>query len=240
VADRHDAADGGVAVTAIEPAARLTGVTRRYRDGGGAPAPALEGVSLDLAPGAITVLAGRSGSGKTTLLNLLAALDRPDEGSVRVLGHDLSSLSDGALADLRRTRLGLVYQRFHFVEHLPVWQNVGRRLVPAGVPARERRERARAILAELDVEFAIDRLPGQLSGGEQQRVALARALCASPDLVIADEPTSNVDAATGALLIERFTRLRASGTTLIVATHDPALLALADAHHVLEHGRIAS
>ncbi|HKQ62222.1 MAG TPA: ATP-binding cassette domain-containing protein [Candidatus Polarisedimenticolaceae bacterium] len=216
----------------MNAAIRLEAATRRYA------AFQLEPTSLAVAAGSWTVVTGRSGSGKTTLLNLMATLDRADGGRVFVLDHEVAAQSEAALSRLRRQRLGIVYQRFHFIDHLPVWQNVSCRWVPDGMSAAGRRERARKVLAELGLEALVDRRPRELSGGEQQRVALARALAPEPALLIADEPTSHLDAATGAMLAERLRRLHAGGATLVIASHDPALIEAADMRHTIDRGRI--
>jgi putative ABC transport system ATP-binding protein len=217
---------------------RIESVTRGYRHAGGSVGFRLHPATLEIASGTWTAISGPSGSGKTTLLHLLAGLDRPDEGRVWILGRELSGYSEAALSDLRREHLGFVHQGFHFIEHLRVWQNVAARLVPAGLPGAARRARAVAALGELGLESIADRLPRELSGGERQRVALARALCGRPSVLIADEPTSSVDARTGTAIVEHLGRLRVRGTTIVTATHDPALLAAADVRHVLEGGRI--
>ncbi len=193
---------------------------------------------MDILAGTWTVVTGRSGAGKTTLLQLLAGLDRPDTGRVCMFGRDITDDSEAALSGIRRKRLGIVYQQFHFIEHLPVWQNVSCRLVPTGLRARVRRERAEQVLGELGLCGTADRRPRELSGGEQQRVALARAVVDGPDVLIADEPTSNVDSVTGELIVDYLKRLQREGTTMIITTHDPALVALADHRYVMEGGRL--
>jgi len=186
------------------------------------------------------VLTGRSGSGKTTLLQLLAGLDRVDSGRQWMFGNDITDVSEAALAQIRRDRLGVVHQDLHLLDHLPVWQNVTCRLVPAGVAPRARRERARELLDRFGVGEYADRLPRSLSGGERQRVALARALVGDPDVLIADEPTSAVDADTAQGITRTLRELRDRGTTLVISTHDPALLEDVDRRHVLEAGRLTS
>ncbi len=225
-------------MTAAGPVLRTENATRQYAGSPGAPAFTLAATTLDILPGTWTVITGRSGAGKTTLLHLLAGLDRPDTGSVWLFDVEVSKYSDAALSEIRRNRLGIVYQRYHFIEHLPVWQNVSCRLVPAGVPGRIRRDRAERVLGELGLRECGDRLPRNLSGGEQQRVALARAVIGTPDVLIADEPTSDVDPGTGELIVEYLRRLRMRGTTIVVATHDPASVAGADRHYMMEGGRI--
>ena len=225
-------------MSAVEAVLRLEGATRRYAGGGRDPGFELTVPALSVDAGSWTVFTGRSGSGKTTLLQLLAGLDRADAGQQWMFGREITAVSEAALAGIRRDRLGIVYQDLHFVDHLPVWQNVTCRLVPAGVSARDRRERARTVLARFDVDTHLDRAPRLLSGGERQRVALARALAGDPDVLIADEPTSNVDGATAAGIVDALRELREAGTTIVLSTHDPALLEPADTRHVLEGGRL--
>ncbi len=218
-----------------EPVARLESVTRRYGAGF-----ALAPTTLGFPAASLTVITGRSGAGKTTLLQILATLDRPDAGTVRLFGRDVTREPESALSEIRRRRLGIVFQTFHFIEHLSVWRNVTSRLVPAGVGAAMRRERAARALAGLGLDAVLDRLPRELSGGELQRVAFARAVIDDPELIVADEPTSNVDAATGAVIADALAKRRAAGATLVIATHDPALVAVADRHVAVEDGRVSS
>ena len=222
-----------------EPIIRLQKVTKQYRSSSPEPAFALAPTSMEILAGTWSVVTGRSGAGKTTLLQLLAGLDRPDTGRISMFGRDITDDSEAALSGIRRTRLGIVYQQFHFIEHLSVWQNVSCRLVPTGLRARVRRERAEHVLGELGLRGTANRLPRELSGGEQQRVALARAVVDQPDVVIADEPTSNVDSMTGELIIDYLKGLQHRGTTMIITTHDPALVSLADHHYVMDGGRLA-
>jgi len=219
-----------------EPVARLEGVARRF-DKGGAPfelAPA----TLSFAAGTLTAVVGRSGAGKTTLLHLLAGFERADAGRIHLFGRDVTAASESALARLRREKIGIVHQQCVFLDHLPLWQNVACRLVPIGVPARERRARARAALERFGLEGKLERRPRELSGGEQQRAALARALIAAPRLLIADEPTAHVDAQTAAGIADLFSALRAEGVALVLATHDALLVARADATVELVEGRV--
>jgi len=205
----------------------LDQVTRSYAapgPGGRAGRFELAPTTLSIEPGSWTTISGRSGTGKTTLLNLLAGLDRPDSGRVWMFGRDVTDVPSGALSELRRRRVGIVYQDFIFLEHLSVWQNVSCRLVPTGVSAGERRERAEELLDTFGLAHAAMRRPRELSGGEQQRVALARALIDEPDVLLADEPTSSVDARTGASVVSFLESLRKKGTTIVVISHDPALM----------------
>ncbi len=222
-----------------EPIIHLQEVTKRYRASSGDPGFALAPTSMEVHRGTWSVITGRSGAGKTTLLQLLAGLDRPDTGRVSMFGGDITDHSESALSGIRRKRLGIVYQQFHFIEHLPVWQNVTCRLIPEGLRARERRERARQVLGELGLAGMGDRRPAALSGGEQQRVAVARAVIDRPEVVIADEPTSNTDVDTAEMIIEYFKQLQQLGTAIVITTHDPALVSLADHHYVMKDGALA-
>jgi putative ABC transport system ATP-binding protein len=225
-------------MTGADPIVRLEGVRRRFR---GVTALGGEGgVDLAVRAGSWTVITGRSGAGKTTALQLLAGLDRPDAGRVWMFGRDVTRDSEGARSELRRRRLGIVAQECRFIDHLSVWQNVTCRLVPDGVSGAKRRARAAAVLETLGLERCLDRRPSRLSGGERQRVALARAIVARPDLLIADEPTSDVDAETGTAVIACLRTLRADGATIVCATHDPLVLAEADTRVTLEHGTVST
>ena len=199
---------------------------------------ALRGVSLEVLSGEYVVVAGPSGSGKSTLLQLIGGIDVPSAGFVEILGTRLDALSDSELTRLRLTRLGFVFQRFHLLPVLTAQENVELPMAEAGVPSRERRERARSLLAYVGLEHRAVHRATQLSGGEMQRVAIARALANRPALLLADEPTGELDAATGDEILALFARLNADGTTLIVVTHDERLAAQAGrAIHMLD-GRI--
>jgi ABC-type lipoprotein export system ATPase subunit len=219
-----------------EPVAQVIGASRRHAAAGRA---ALAPTTLALERGTWTAVVGRSGAGKTTLLHLLAGLDRPDQGSVWLFGADVTSASESRLARLRRERIGIVPQPAAFLDHLPLWQNVACRFVPTGLSRRECRERARVALERFDLGDRLDRRPRELSSGEQQRAALARALVGAPELLLADEPTANVDAETAARIAELFAGLRARGTTLLVTTHDRTLAERADCRIRLVDGTIA-
>jgi len=225
------------------------GLTQRYRRApvrGVAPAPltVLDGVDLAVRRGEVVVILGPSGSGKTTLLGLLAGLDRPSEGEVELAGAALAGLDEDDRAALRADRIGFVFQGFHLVPTLTALENVMvplELLPPAKAPGREAAERiARELLARVGLADRLDHYPAQLSGGEQQRVGLARAFANEPDVLFADEPTGNLDRATGGEIADLlFERNRERGTTLVIVTHD---LTLAERAHRVVHlaaGRVA-
>lgn len=184
---------------------------------------ALRGLSLSVAEGDYVAIVGPSGCGKSTLLNLLGALDRPSRGAVRVRGQDVAQLNDRAATDFRLRSVGFVFQRFHLLPMLTAAENVALPMAEAGVSARERLARAAELLAYVGLGGRTAHRPTQLSGGEQQRVAIARALANKPALVLADEPTGELDARTGAEIIALFEQLNRDGTTLVVVTHDEEL-----------------
>jgi putative ABC transport system ATP-binding protein len=213
-------------------------VAKRFRRGDVAVA-AVDGIDLDIGPGELVALEGPSGSGKTTLLQLLGALDRPDEGSLLFEGRDLAGLSDGDLAHLRLRAFGFVFQQFNLIPTLSALENVEAVLAPAGVQGEELQQRAQSLLEEVDLGPRVDHLPSHLSGGEQQRVAIARALANEPRVILADEPTGNLDSKTGADVIDLLAGLAGRrGTTVVVATHDATLAARAPRRIAMRDGRI--
>jgi putative ABC transport system ATP-binding protein len=202
---------------------------------------AVDGVSLEIEAGEFVAIEGPSGSGKTTLLQLLGALDRPSEGVVAFEGRDLATLRDHELAELRLGAFGFVFQQFNLIPTLSAVQNVEVALAPAGVRGNALRERAEALLEEVGLAPRAGHLPAQLSGGEQQRVAIARALATEPRVILADEPTGNLDTATGADVIELLAGLAAQhGATVVVATHDAELASRAPKRLAMRDGRILS
>ena len=193
---------------------------------------ALRGVSVDVAQGDFLSIAGPSGSGKTTLLNLVGCIDAPDSGEITIGGTRVSTMNRDALAMFRRRNLGFVFQTFNLIPVLTAAENVSFALSLLGIGDREIRERTRAILAEVGLAGMEDRLPSRLSGGQQQRVAVARALVKEPSIVLADEPTANLDSATGETIVALMEEInRRDGATFIFSTHDPRVMGRA--HRVL-------
>jgi putative ABC transport system ATP-binding protein len=222
------------------PIISVSDVTRSYRLGERADGvQALRGLSFDVAPGEFVAIVGPSGSGKSTLLNLLGALDRPTTGAVRIDGRDVASLSDTQLARLRNSQIGFVFQQFHLLARTSAIDNVALPLVYAGVGPRDRSERARAALEAVGLGHRLDHLPTELSGGEQQRVAMARAVVTDPRIILADEPTGNLDTATGGDVMGLLERLNTErGAALIVITHDTDIAARAPRQIRLRDGLI--
>ncbi|WP_329380495.1 ABC transporter ATP-binding protein [Streptomyces sp. NBC_01716] len=234
------AAAVGTAGTA-EPMVRVTGLHRSYGTGAAA-VHALRGVSLTVPRGELIALKGRSGSGKTTLLNLVGGLDSPDEGRIVVDGTDLATLGESGLLALRRDRIGFIFQSFGLLPVLTAAENVGVPLRLRRADPREREDRVALLLTLVGLGDHAAQRPGELSGGQQQRVAIARALANRPALLIADEPTGQLDAETGLAVMELLRAVvRSEGVTALVATHDAQLLGLADRvveladGHLVEH-----
>jgi putative ABC transport system ATP-binding protein len=200
----------------------LTGITRTY-EVGGRPVHALRGVDLHIPDGDYIAIMGPSGSGKSTLLNLLGCLDRPTTGSYVLDGREVANLSDEDLSLVRRHKIGFVFQVFHLVPRLTAAENVALPLLFAGAPARERLEKAARALALVGLAERADHRPDQLSGGERQRVAVARATNMGPSILLADEPTGNLDTKNGREVIELLESMNRGGLTLIVVTHDPGI-----------------
>jgi putative ABC transport system ATP-binding protein len=224
---------------AAETLYEVRGASRFFRRGADV-VRALDGVDLDLVAGELVALEGPSGSGKTTLLQLLGGLDRPSEGTVRFEAQDLGSLGDRALAELRLRTFGFVFQQFNLIPTLTALDNVEASLAPAGVSDTDARSRSLALLEEVGLAERASHLPAQLSGGEQQRVAIARALVKEPRVILADEPTGNLDTATGADVVALLAGLAsAHGTTVIVATHDASLASMAPRRLSVRDGRVA-
>jgi len=216
----------------------LAGVSKVYP--GSPPVRALRGVSLAVAGGELAAVLGPSGSGKSTLLHLAGTLDRPTSGRVRITGLDVATLGDRALAGLRALDIGFVFQQFLLAEHASVLDNVADALLYAGVGIAARREAAAVALDRVGIGHKLRARPTQLSGGERQRVAIARAVAGTPAIVLADEPTGNLDQATGAAILDLLAQLNRAGTTIIVVTHDEAVAARMHRQVRMLDGRIVS
>ena len=223
-----------------ELAVELKDVKKTYRMGP-IEVPALRGINLQVAPGEFLAIAGPSGCGKTTLLNIIGGLDRADTGEGLVEGKNLQLLSSGELARLRLQRLGFVFQAYNLLPVLTALENAEFILLLQGVPAKKRKERVQKLFAEIGLAGLENRRPGALSGGQQQRVAVARAIVSEPALILADEPTANLDSVTATALLEVMEQLnRAHGTTFVYATHDPQVMDRAHRLIRLRDGQIVS
>jgi len=236
--------------TAVQPGVRPTidtnvvvsvrNVSRTYGQGHNA-VTALRDITLDARAGRLVAITGRSGSGKTTLLNLIGGLDSPTTGAIFVGGHDVARLTERARTELRRHQVAFIFQSFALLPTLSARENVALALHIAGVPARERARRARDVLTLVGLDERLDHRPFELSGGEQERVAIARALATKAPLILADEPTGELDTATGREIITLLSEVvHTQRVTVLVATHDPAVVAAADAAYRLTDGVLNS
>ncbi|MBQ0957965.1 ABC transporter ATP-binding protein [Ideonella sp. 4Y11] len=224
----------------MNPHVRLRGISRTYRLGA-VDVPALQEIDLDILPNRFTVISGASGSGKTTLLNLIGCIDRPEAGQLHIDGVDVLALSDNALSDFRARRLGFIFQTFNLVPVLSAYENIEYPLRLAGVPAAERRERVLELLEAVGLADRAPNRPGELSGGQRQRVAIARALASRPSLVLADEPTANLDSRTGAAILALMRDMqRRYHVSFVFSSHDPGLMEQADDSVQMRDGRIVA
>jgi putative ABC transport system ATP-binding protein len=213
-------------------------VTKSY--GSDPPVPALQGVTFLIRAGELVSIVGPSGSGKSTLLHLMGTLERPSSGRVSITGLDVAQMTDRELAAVRATRIGFVFQQFFLAEHATALQNVADGLLYAGIPAGERRERAAEALTRVGLGDRLSARPTQLSGGERQRVAIARALVGRPAIVLADEPTGNLDSATGQQIMALIDELNAEGATIVVITHEHEIAARFPRQISLLDGRVVA
>ena len=221
-------------------ALRVEGLSKSYAEGRERRV-VLQDVGFEVAAGECVALVGRSGSGKSTLLNLLAGIDRPDAGDVRIMGQSVTTMGEPELTLLRRRHIGFIYQFFNLISTLTVAENLALPLELNGLPSRERRERIAALLGKVGLTGRDGAFPDQLSGGEQQRVAIARAIIHDPALVLADEPTGNLDSQTGHRVLELLAHLfRDEGHTLILVTHSREVSAIADRTFAVDEGRLTA
>jgi putative ABC transport system ATP-binding protein len=223
---------------ATAPVVRLDHVSRVYHVGS-VPIPAVRDISLAIQPRMFSVVVGPSGSGKTTLLNMIGCIDVPDSGQIEVSGENVLRLSDNALADFRARNIGFIFQSFNLIPVLSAFENVEYPLLLLNVSPAERRRRTSAMLVAVGLEAQTKQRPNELSGGQKQRVAIARALVKEPALVLADEPTANLDSATGTAIVTLMRRMQEQfHTSFIFSTHDPRLMAEADQTFSIRDGQL--
>jgi putative ABC transport system ATP-binding protein len=233
---KMDLRESEAAAGANAAVVRLRQVAKTYRSGA-IDVAALKGISLDIPSHRFSVVIGASGSGKTTLLNLIGCIDSPSSGSIEVCGQNIAELADDEVSDFRARNIGFIFQTFSLVPVLSAYENVEYPLLLVGTPEAERRTRTLAMLEAVGLAGQARQRPNQLSGGQRQRVAIARALVKGPQVVLADEPTANLDSETGASIIELMRRVQVqSHTTFIFATHDPQLMSHADETYAIRDG----
>ena len=224
--------------TASAPVVLLTKVAKTY-DAGAVQVRALRGVSLSIRAQRFSMIVGPSGSGKTTLLNLIGCIDAPSSGRIEIAGQDVAALDDNAVSDFRARKVGFIFQSFSLIPVLSAYENVEYPLLLVGMPAAERRSAVLRMLEAVGLADQARQRPNQLSGGQKQRVAIARALVKHPEIVLADEPTANLDTRTGASIIELMHRMQADQkTTFIFSTHDPQLISHADDIFTIRDGEL--
>jgi putative ABC transport system ATP-binding protein len=218
---------------------RTDALTKEYEDND-VVVHAVRGVDLEIESGEFAAIVGPSGSGKTTFLNIISGLDKPTSGKVWLAGKEISEMTGSELSDFRRDHIGFIFQAYNLIPVLTVFENVEYIMLLQGVPAAERHRRVDSILREVGLPGIADRIPSRLSGGQQQRVAIARAMVSSPSLILADEPTANLDSATGGELIEMMRDLnRKTKMTFLFSTHDPQIMEQAERIITLHDGRVA-
>lgn len=222
----------------MEPILRTEDVSKWYNIGRSDEVRAVDKISLEIMQNQSVVLYGPSGSGKTTLLGLMGTIDRPTGGRILLHGKNVTLFSDLELSRIRRETIGFVFQSFNLFSGISAWENVSHPLIPIGVGAKQRFERATALLERLGLQDRIYHSPEELSGGEQQRVAIARALINNPQILIADEPSSNIDADAVEMLLEILAELKKEGKTIIISSHDSIFRKHGDVHFNLDRGKL--
>lgn len=222
-----------------EPIIELKNVWKVY-DLGETKVNAVRGISIKVDRGEFIALMGPSGSGKSTTMNLIGSLDIPTKGSVYLDGKDISRLSESGLAQLRGRKIGFVFQQFNLIKTLTALENVMLPMTFQGIPENERRKRAEKLLEEIDLKDRMNHLPKELSGGQQQRVAIARSLANDPEVILADEPTGNLDSKTGSMVMETLKSLHKKGKTIIIVTHDATIAKHAKRTVMLHDGQVKS
>ena len=218
---------------------RMSNIRKVY-DTGKVKVEALKGIDLDIYPGEFVAIVGPSGSGKSTLMNLVGCLDTPTDGTYEIGGDNVAGVTRDELAEIRNRRVGFVFQSFNLLPHLSALENVELPMLFGGVAPKERRKRAAELLEKVGLGDRLDHKPTELSGGQMQRVAIARALAMNPDILLADEPTGNLDTTSGTDIMSIFNELWQSGRTLVIITHDPALARRASRVVEIRDGRITS